>query len=595
MMLGSHDTVPVGHRPRVRGVSFLALVLLQAASLQAAEERFESDLIARALEALDLVPDPEPEGKLIERILIVRFPIIEPSDPWPDFLNLFHVTTREHIVRQELLFSEGERYDPRKAQESARNLRAFPLTFSTVRIVTARGSAPDGVAVVVITKDLWSIRLNSALSVGGGVFNYLQLMPTEQNFLGYNQQLSLYTFTDRDTVAYGPVYVVPRLLGSRLRLLGAAGLRQNWHGGEMEGGFGQLEVSRPLFSVDERFGYSAYAAFDLGTERLYQGTELRRVLLSLPDGTWILPEKYLYQKWRTGLSGVYSLGKRYKTDLEFGYELRSYGYGVTDDFPDAPEVEAAFRQAVVPADDRAGSLVAEIHFYEATFRRFQNIQSYGLSEDFRFGPEARLALAWSNPAFGFATQAIRARLELGWMFLLGKDILSLRAAAAVRYSPQLASDGIDSLWRDRLLEAEIENVSPPILGGRLFARVHYIYSQFSRARTRYALGGDNTLRGFVSGFTAGERLFNVNLEYRSRPWVIRTLHWGFTLFYDGGDAYGFGPADDFSYHQSVGFGIRALFPQFDRGVMRLDVGVPLGKDFNTQVVNWVSLAFLQAF
>jgi hypothetical protein len=571
------------------------LAWLQAAPVHAAEERYEADLIARALDSLDLSPDPEPEGKIIERILVVRFPIIEPSDPWPDFLNLFHVTTREHIVRQELLFAEGERYDARKVQESARNLRAFPLTFSTVRIITARGSEPGSVAVVVITKDLWSIRLNSALSVGGGVFNYLQLMPTEQNLLGYNQQLSLYTFTDRDTVAFGPVYLVPRLLGSRLRLLASAGLRENWREGSLEGGFGQIEISRPLFSVDSRTGYSAFAAFDLGTERMYQGDSLRRVMLELPGGTWILPEKYRYQKWLAGLRGVYSLGRHFKTDLGAGYELRSYGYGVTDDFPDAPEAEEAFRRTAVPADDRAGSLVAEVHFYEADYRRFQNIQSYGLSEDFRFGPEARLSLAWSNPAFGFATQALKMRLELAWMLLLRKDILSIRMAASVRYSPQLGADGIDTRWRDRLLEAELENVSPPILGGRLFTRVRYIYSQFSRARTRYSLGGDNTLRGFVSGFAAGERLFNVNVEYRSRPWVIRTLHWGFVLFYDGGDAYGFRPAEDFVYHQSVGVGIRALFPQFDRGVMRLDVGVPLGRDFNTQVVSWVSLSFLQAF
>ena len=95
--------------------------------------------------------------------------------------------------------------------------------------------------------------------------------------------------------------------------------------------------------------------------------------------------------------------------------------------------------------------------------------------------------------------------------------------------------------------------------------------------------------------TAGPRLLNFNVEYRTPPWVFKTLHLGLVVFYDAGDTYGFTRDTDFTYHQSLGIGLRGLFPQFDRGVLRLDIGIPLGRDFHSHVIDWVTIAFLQAF
>ncbi|MBW1871890.1 MAG: hypothetical protein JRJ19_07485, partial [Deltaproteobacteria bacterium] len=152
------------------------IVCFQPANILAAEfdrEAYEQDLIERCMESAGLEPDDHPQGKIIEKIIIRRKPIIEAADPWPDhlaahhsvieqtsftlespdpwpdFLNIFHVTTREHIVKQELLFKKGDRYDEDVVRESARNLRSLPLLFSAVRIVTARGTRPDKIVVLV--------------------------------------------------------------------------------------------------------------------------------------------------------------------------------------------------------------------------------------------------------------------------------------------------------------------------------------------------------------------------------------------------------------------------------------------------------------
>lgn len=564
-------------------------------------EAYERDLIARSLAALGLEPEPHPQGKTIERIAIVRKPIIEPSDPWPDFLNVFHVTTREHIVRQELLFKVGQVYNEKLVRESARNLRLLPMLFSTVRIVCARGSKPGGVVVVVITKDLWSLRLNSKFSLVGKVFNYLSLMPSEQNFLGYNQQLSLYTFIDRDTFSLGQIYNVPRLFGTRLTTGESMNLRINHNTNQAEGGFGSLAFGLPLFSLESKWGFSISGSFDIGTSRLYQGAAPLQQCYLLDTSRYCLDWKWNYSYFAAQAQGVRSFGKHYKTNLYFGYRLRSRTSSPTGDFPVVPdEVREAFMEDVLPHSDQAGELVARLVFFEARYARLSNIQTYGLTEDFHLGPQLEAEIDWANPAFGFAQQSLGLSVTAGYRFLLGgHDILALSAALAARYWPgqqdaEALATGTD--WVDRRAEIYIENVSPIILGlGRLLARFDYVYSQYSIQNKLLSLGGDNTLRGFTSGFRSGERLFNVNVEFRTVPLVLWTLHWGVVLFYDGGDAYGYRAADDFSYHQSLGLGIRGLFPQFDRQAVRLDFGIPLGKDFDNNVIDWVTLSYRQAF
>ncbi len=580
---------------------FLLAFPCQAARSILDREAYERDLIARSLAALKLEIEPNPQGKIIERVAIVRQPIIEPSDPWPDFLNIFHVTTREHIVRQELLFKEGMRYSETLIRESARNLRLLPMLFSTVRIVCARGTEPGRVIVVVITKDLWSLRLNSKFSIGGGVFNYLSLMPTEQNFLGYNQQLSLYTFIDRDTYSLGELYNVPRLFGTRLTVGESLNLRINHEKNETEGGFGSLVFGLPLFSLESKWGFSIGASFDLGILRLYRGTRPLQQCYLLNNIEHCLDWKWNYNSFSAEALVVRSFGKHYKTNLEFGYKLRSKTSSLPEDFPEVPtEVRKAFVENVLPHDDRAGEIVARLVFFEASYARLSNIQTYGLTEDFRIGPQLTAEVSWANPAFGFAQHSLWLSLTLGYRFLLGgHDILALSGNLAARYWPgHQDADALASEtdWVDRRAEIYLENVSPIILGlGRLLTRFDYVYSQYSAQNTLLSLGGDNTLRGFTSGFRSGERLFNVNLEFRSVPIVLWTLHWGVVIFYDGGDAYGYKQADDFSYHQSLGLGIRGLFPQFDRQAVRLDFGIPLGKDFNDNVIDWVTISYQQAF
>ena len=71
----------------------------------------------------------------------------------------------------------------------------------------------------------------------------------------------------------------------------------------------------------------------------------------------------------------------------------------------------------------------------------------------------------------------------------------------------------------------------------------------------------------------GANLALGNLEFRSRPIQIVAVQLGAVVFADAGDA--FDEFDRLRLKHSVGFGLRWVFPQFQRYVMRLDLGFPL--------------------
>ncbi len=87
------------------------------------------------------------------------------------------------------------------------------------------------------------------------------------------------------------------------------------------------------------------------------------------------------------------------------------------------------------------------------------------------------------------------------------------------------------------------------------------------------LGGDTSLRGYPSSFFVGKDVIVYNLEFRSRPVEIFSAQVGIALFHDVGDAYD--GLSELRLRRGVGMGLRMLFPQLSRMVLRADLGVPL--------------------
>jgi hypothetical protein len=116
-------------------------------------------------------------------------------------------------------------------------------------------------------------------------------------------------------------------------------------------------------------------------------------------------------------------------------------------------------------------------------------------------------------------------------------------------------------------------VTPRFGIGRLVVNTSFSNRYRNYLNARAFAGGDDRLRGYPTNFFFGNDTVFYNLEFRSTSIEILKAQLGGVLFYDAGDV-----ATDFNAlraKQSVGFGLRALFPQVNRSVFRMDFAFPL--------------------
>lgn len=99
--------------------------------------------------------------------------------------NNIHVYTKDRIVHSNIFFKEGDALDELMLTDSERVLRSLPYV-RDARIYVSQSVEDDGVDVLIVIKDMWSIVPNFSY---GSLNNYgIQLV--EKNFLGYGHELS---------------------------------------------------------------------------------------------------------------------------------------------------------------------------------------------------------------------------------------------------------------------------------------------------------------------------------------------------------------------------------------------------------------------
>jgi hypothetical protein len=561
--------------------------------------RYEEQLVQKALELSHLELDPKPEGKTIERIVVVANDVILKGDfplsnkiPWT-WANHLHVRTREYIIRQELLFHVGERYQQDLIDESGRNLRAM-FILAVARIVVTRGSRPDRVVVLVMTKDNWTLRLNSDFStdvaVGTVRLDTLSLSISESNLAGRNKTVSVQYALDpgRHTVGLG--YSDPRMGGSRHQLQLLADMFLPRDGGGPEGWYGSVVVGRPLFSLRTQWGWQLNVTYLQDIARFFQGGDLRGVKLSNGE---IIPDYYAERIASGNLVGSRSFGVLDKLTVSLGFRVTSSLYSTPSDFPVSTLSAGAlaiYKQQILPYSESASGPFLSAQTYRASYVRLQNIDTYALSEDFRVGPSASLEIRFADPIFGFDSRFITFTGAYGATYYRHDDLFAMAVSATARVQGGVVAN---TNWVNQSITASFRNVTPKFGPFRLHVAGVVQVRRNDLANAQLTLGADNGLRGYPDREFIGHNLYRTNVELRSIAANLWTIHVGGVLFYDGGDA----PATlaVASWHQDLGFGLRILFPQFNHDCLRLDLGFPLERPSMGAYTPRFTASFGQAF
>ena len=545
-----------------------------APAQRAGYSSYESATIERVLARLGATLDPAPEGKTVEGIDVVPLKVIEDRDPAPAFLNWFHALSRPHVIRREVLLAVGRPYEQALADESARNLRDLSQ-LSLVLVFAVRGSAPDRVRVAVVTKDVWSLRLNSDYRIAGGQLEYLFLQPSEQNLLGVHHAVAGQIELDPGALALGVTYTMPRIGGSHVRLRTELNAILERRTGEFEGTSGELIYGQPLYATQAEWAWEAEISWRDEVTRRFVGTKLATFDAAATPGDDGVPYRYRSDL----LVGSYVVTRSFggggarssavKHDFSVGIEASRKVYRFDAPAGLAPAAIAEFEARAMPVSDTRVAPTFKYATYSTRFLRVLDFNTLALQEDYRLGHELAILIYPVTTALNSSRSFLGVSAAAAYTVALGDGL----ARAVVESVTEL--DG--SQIFDASIEARARIHTPSFGVGRLVFDVRLFDRYRNYLNRKLVLGGETRLRGYPTAAFIGEDVLSANLELRTRPLEISSCQVAGAAFFDAGDAFdGF---DDLRLKQSAGFGVRALFPQLNRVVMRADWGVPLTRGY----------------
>lgn len=567
----------------------LLLVTTNARTQEASLSNYERETIGLALAGSKLEVEPAAEGKIVEEVIVRPFDVLEPRDPLPmfliDFLNIFHVTTKPFVIRRHVLMQPGDAYQQELADETARNLRAI-RQLSLVLVVPLKGSSPEKVKLLVIAKDIWSLRLNSDFRLANDQLEYLLIAPSEENLAGLHHSGSLRFELQPDTYAFGLSYRVPRIAETFIQASVSTNFILNRESGELEGSFGSFAYGLPLVNTRSEWSWIVALSWRSDITRFFNGVEpLTFDAESTPRQDDAIPITYSSEFLAGRSSFVRSFGRQIKHDISFGAEASRVVYRAPDLSEYAPAAAREYIDTQIPLSDTRVYPYIGYASYTTTFKSFVDFETLGLQEDYRVGHDVYI-------------KAYPVIEELG----SSRSYLGVAAGAS---GSAAMGDGHVRAYLQGLIEAEPKQVydanaivgahvvSPRFTIGRLVADgfAFHRFENFLNRRT--SIGGEGRMRGYPSGAYRGENVMAANLEFRSRPAELWTVQLGATAFFDTGAAW---DRDETPLmRQSIGTGLRLVFPQLERSVMRFDWAVPLELDPEVGVTSILPGRFIVTF
>lgn len=572
-------------------IGVLVAVLARPALAQAPTSRtteyspYEKEAIDAALAERGRRFDPHPEGKIVRHVETVRLEVLEPRDPGPELLrriplvspigryvtkpmlNALHVRTKEYVIRRELLVREGDRYVQVLVDETARNMRTrMPLQVSLVVIVPLETNEPGTVDLLVITKDIWSLRLSFNIAVTPGGVEDLVFVPQETNFLGRHHTVSTRFQMQPETITLGGGYTVPRFGTSWIGASGSASIYVNRQSGKPEGSNLGVTVAQPLYSTRAEWAWSADAGYTVGVTRRYSNARVFLFDSRLTPERDRIPFEYRSRSLSASAGVTRSFGWAVKNNFSLTFNASASDYETFDLSRFSKEAADDFRQRALPTGESRVYPAFTWRTYTPNYMRTLDINTLALQEDFRLGHDVSASIYPVLKALGSSRDLVGVTAKAAYALPVGDGLVGASMTTFAEESGGTVTDAS--------VGGAFGAATPRIFGiGRIVMNASISNRFRNYLNYRNFIGGADRLRGYPTAFFFGKDTLLYNIEYRSRSFEILKAQLGGVAFFDAGDAaQGF---DMLRAKQSIGFGVRALFPQVNRNVFRLDIAFPL--------------------
>ncbi len=481
-------------------------------------------------------------------------------------MNTLHPGTRGHVVRRELLVSEGDVYDPALLEETERNLRS--LGFLTNVSVAAVDTLDDGsVSVEVRVQETWSLSTHLSYSRSSTSDRWTALL-SDRNFMGYGVKLEAGLGQDEDRDWQHLGFQNRRLLGMPLELAVASI--------DLSDGYTRrVQLSRPQYAQDDRWSWTMLAWDNVFAPRYYlsrgsaAAANLARLYASpsiLREGvsaSWLirLSPEGRGRLWRAGVGAMTE-----RVDFDLDGPISS-----SDEFDLAPDAfQAAAGRPLLRESGRTAQVYLQFETLGRNWTKDRYVLRYGVEEDILLDPYLWLR---AGPALGaLGSDHERLILEMagqdwsqlagGWLFTKFAGQGAVGGPSVSWHVVDLASGwhrkglgGLNRMWVEGAVGRDIFGTKVPVLG-------------LTRG-----------LRTLEYDGMAGDRLLRWNVEHAHlvSNELLGFYHLAVAGFYSGGAAWWTDePASRRQVRQEAGVGLRFGPTRSSRAeVSRLDLAWPL--------------------
>jgi hypothetical protein len=521
-------------------------------------------------------PGACPQGK-IRWIEIENGPILDPSSienrrfSWAwRWVDRLHLRTRESFLRKDLLFSEGECFDPLLLEDSEQLLRRYPFIASAS--IRGRRQEDGDWFVKVDTRDEWSTRFNLSVSLDGRLL-FQGLSLAEINLLGRGITGSLFYSRVDQSRDRGAFLAFPRVLGSRLNGSIAGARTRTGHLYSLQSSYpfpGESGRNAGLVLLAGRDDYRSYGT---GSRE-----GISHVLLPVQDRQ---AELTLAHRWG-------EIGDL----LELGFTLAHRDTRVSPLQEDARVAENDRFGQLTPVSDSLFSIVApEAHRTRSTVAGFllghravhlrprRGLELIQGTMDVATGVEISTYLAAGIHGEGSHVSGVGDLLLGGRIYTgaMGEDgVVNFRASLEGRRARHPDSGG--DRWRDvRIASEALGYWAPAGSRGHLFGRLLLWGAWDVDQPYQSTLGGSSGLRGYFEEELPVGGGITASLEVRLDLPTLVPADVGLTAFVDGGRGWAEGVpfGKDTGWLGSVGGGVRFAFPSGSRSMLRLEGAWPM--------------------
>ncbi len=529
---------------------------------------YERGALNHALKARGLVIEDSPDGKLLDRIVVVNLDVFGKAEGALRFLNFLHVTTRERVIRREVLLRPGDLWNSDIILETQRRLKD-PLFTSLVVVVPVKSAKVARVDLLVVTRDIWSLRMNSAFEYLQGSLIGLQLSVAENNIFGLRKHGAFVFDMTQGSFTLGPQYVDKFLVGTRLQLTTRFNAIFSRETREFEGTSSGTSLAYPLWSFRQKWGGDVSVTHSNFISRSFFGADLETVDLDNTPEEEALPRVFSVRSLKVTSRVRRSYGRDIKQNLSLGHSLSVFRPDFIEGFEASESEREAFADQVFPRSERISALFARYRLFTPKFVMYRNLSSFDLAEDVRLGPDISVGVSLALKPIGsensFYKPDISASYVLDWD---GDGFVRAASRASSRIQ---AGEFIDNFSR-----SSVKVATPRVANAfRVVAKADLGLRLRERGNGRFRLGGSNGLRGYLISEFTGQKQLLTNVEVRSMPLRILFARAGGLLFWDMGHAAN--RLEELRMKHSVGFGLRALVPQLQPIVFRFDWAFPLQK------------------